>query len=146
MSSADKSAELVGRLDRLPFSKCIAICSRSALSAYVRCVRFRPVRHGAAAVAREFGLNQAQAGLLDGRPDRRFSRRLFWAPFLTTSAAYVVRPLSEFFGLHRTVATAGNVFSLSSIVLSLISASAARSRRLTLTPNIAERIRRMTVQ
>src|SRR5664279_2628273 len=65
MGSADKSAELVGRLDRLPFSKwhrnLFTLCFVGVM--FDAC-DFALFGMALPPVAREYGLNQAQAGLL----------------------------------------------------------------------------------
>lgn len=117
MSSADKSAELVGRLDRLPFSKwhrnLFTLCFVGVM--FDAC-DFALFGMALPPVAREFGLNQAQAGLLAtvGLVGA-FLGALFWGTISDyigrrTSFSATIGIFSIFTGL---VATAGNVFSLS---------------------------------
>ena len=117
MSSADKSAELVGRLDRLPFSKwhrnLFTLCFVGVM--FDAC-DFALFGMALPPVAREFGLNQAQAGLLAtvGLVGA-FLGALFWGTISDyigrrTSFSATIGIFSVFTGL---VATAGNVFSLS---------------------------------
>src|SRR5450432_142311 len=117
MGSADKSAELVGRLDRLPFSRwhrnLFALCFFGVM--FDAC-DFALFGMALPPVAREFGLNQAQAGLLAtvGLVGA-FLGALFWGTISDyigrrTSFSATIGIFSVFTGL---VATAGNVFSLS---------------------------------
>ena len=117
MGSADKSAELVGRLDRLPFSKwhrnLFTLCFVGVM--FDAC-DFALFGMALPPVAREFGLNQAQAGLLAtvGLVGA-FLGALFWGTISDyigrrTSFSATIGIFSVFTGL---VATAGSVFSLS---------------------------------
>src|SRR5712691_5011074 len=115
--SADKSAELVGRLDRLPFSRwhrnLFTLCFFGVM--FDAC-DFALFGMALPPVAREFGLNQAEAGLLAtiGLVGA-FLGALFWGTISDyigrrASFAATIGIFSVFTGL---VATSWNVLSLS---------------------------------
>src|SRR5437764_10448184 len=115
-SSADKSAELVGRLERLPFSrwhrKLFTLCFVGVM--FDAC-DFALFGMALPPVAREFGLNQAQAGLLAtvGLVGA-FLGALFWGTISDyigrrTAFSATIGIFSLFTGL---VATSWNVASL----------------------------------
>src|SRR6202035_606184 len=116
-TTAEKSAELVGRLERLPVSRwhrnLFALCS---LGVMFDACDFALFGMALPPVAREFGLNQAQAGLLATIGTLgAFVGALFWGTISDyigrrTSFATTIGIFAVFTGL---VATAGSVFSLS---------------------------------
>src|SRR3979490_1580445 len=114
--SADKSAELVGRVERLPFSRwhrnLFALCF---LGVMFDACDFALFGMALPPVAREFGLNQAQSGLLAtvGLVGA-FLGALFWGTISdyigrSTSFAATIGIFSLFTGL---VAASWNVLSL----------------------------------
>src|SRR5262249_28373904 len=117
MTTTDKSAELVARLERLPFSRwhrnLFILCFIGVMfdaADFALCGMARPP------VAREFGLNQAQAGLLAtvGLVGA-FLGALFWGTISDyigrrTSFAATIGIFSVFTGL---VGASWNVLSLS---------------------------------
>src|SRR3979490_2867277 len=115
--SADKSAELVGRVERLPFSRwhrnLFALCF---LGVMFDACDFALFGMALPPVAREFGLNQVEAGLLAPLgPIGAFLGALFWGTISAyiggrTSLAAPVGIFSLFTGL---VAASWNVLSLS---------------------------------
>src|SRR5580765_8771211 len=117
MSSADKSAELAARLDRLPFSKwhrnLFVLCF---LGVMFDACDFALFGMALPPVAREFGLNQAQAGLLATLGlVGAFLGALFWGTISDyigrrASFAATIGIFSVFTGL---VAASWNVLSLS---------------------------------
>src|SRR5215472_13921388 len=102
MATADKSAELVARLERLPFSRwhrnLFVLCFLGAL--FDAC-DFALFGMALPPVAREFGLNQAQAGLLAtvGLVGA-FLGALFWGT------------ISDYSGRRTSFASAIGIFSL----------------------------------
>src|SRR5215468_5060020 len=117
MATTDKSAELVGRLDRLPFSRwhknLFTLCF---LGVMFDACDFALFGMALPPVAREFGLNQAQAGLLAtvGLVGA-FLGALFWGTISDyigrrTSFSATIGIFSLFTGL---VAASWNVLSLS---------------------------------
>src|SRR5215468_3566398 len=116
-TSDNKSAELLGRLERLPFSRwhrnLFALCFVGVM--FDAC-DFALFGMALPPVAREFGLNQAQAGLLATvGPVGAFLGALFWGTISDyigrrTSFATTIGIFSLFTGL---VAASWNVLSLS---------------------------------